>query len=283
MVVSGATSMSGVDVLKHGVRCDGVTDDGPAIQALLNGLSGGTHLDFPAGRVCLVKQPLIAQATQAGMVDANLDFSQAPADIPALTIMGGPNDYTNGRVAWQRIALAGNKSGIGLVIAANHITLDQLVVHDFQDDVALGPNGYSITLNQPSLYNAVVAFNCPQVADAGEQIVIVGGSLFNSDFGVVGGGAGMVMLGTSIDGMSQQSILWWGGAFRAYGIHIENFVSPVGPIIENAGGNDYCFMEFEGLEVYQNVGSAVLQSIKNPSSGATINYVGYRKLSGSVQ
>lgn len=273
--------MSGVNVLAHGIKCDGTTDDGPAIQALLNKCSGG-YLDFPAGRTCRVDQALVAKA-QVGMVDANLDFNQAPAGIPALTIMGGPNDYANGAVAWQRITLAGNKSGIGLVIAANHITLNQVVVHDFDNDVALGPNGYSVTLNQPFLYNAVVAFNSPQEANAGEQIIIVGGSLFNGDYGIVGGGCGMTMIGTSIDGMSHQSILWWGGGFRAYGIHIENFASPVEPIIENAGGNDYCFMEFEGLEVYQDSGSAILQLIKNPASGATINYIGYRKLSGNIQ
>lgn len=273
--------VSGIDVLKYGVKCDGVTDDGPAIQALLNKLSGG-HMDFPAGRFSRVNQALVAKAS-VGMVDANLDFSQAPAGIVALSIIGGPNDYANGTVAWQRVALAGNKAGIGLMLAANHLTLNQFTIHDFVTDVQLGPNGYSVTFNQPFLYNAIIAFYCAQEPNAGEQIVVNGGSLFNSGSGIQGGGAGMTMVGSSIDGMSNQSIVWWGGGFRAYGIHIENFVSPAGPIIENAGGNDYCFMEFEGLEVYQTSGNAILQSIKNPTSGATIHYVGYRKLSGNVQ
>jgi hypothetical protein len=164
--------------------------------------------------------------------------------VPAITITTSSNPYGSSASVFRGIHMIGpgqNSPTIGIQVNGAGINLDKPMVHDFGIDVGTFTNAYLLKMNNPTLYNAQVAYNQGAGSDSGEEMSIIGGQIFNSGHAVNYTGE-VVAYGTAMDFLSGTTA-FGGGVFKGYGLHLEGSAVANIPILEENSCNAFGFIE----------------------------------------
>lgn len=137
-----------LDVRAYGVKCDGVTDDTAALQAVA-AVSAGKHVRFPAG-TCLVAGTITFAGSYTHLQGAGIYSTTILQTADAVdTIVFSPTSPTTQSIYGSHISdmwirrTATTTAGAGLkVVAANGFVAENLDIRDFYENlVVLGSGG----------------------------------------------------------------------------------------------------------------------------------------------
>jgi hypothetical protein len=178
-------------------------------------------------------------------------------------------------VTWDGLHLAGpgrDTRTIGLLVGTGQAVFQRLDINSFGVGIQLSNYAYVDHFEQPSVFDVGTGLYCPShLIDAGENITISQGALFNSRVAVDNQGCGVTILGTSIDGMSSSAIINK-GAFRCIGCYVEYFQPIAVPVFELGGCNAWSYFIFDnGTIKNDHPGKNVLALARNervPCAGA---------------
>ena len=235
--------------------CDGTTDDTAALNAQF--AAGPSYLPF--SKTCYAASALTTRN------DIDFNGAQIHSGITsgcALTVTTGQNMYSGPNYTTPTLVGNGIAGTSGLCINGNHIDVDLANISGFGNDVQFGNFAYSIHFLNPYLYGASgTAFYFPTgLSDAGEGIVVEGGSIFNSTNGVVNYGGSMFFNGTSIDSISNLPIDNSGDLhFKG---RLEMSAALPGAYVRVEGSNAYGHVTIEDSEILNdpNQGSVAVEN-----------------------
>ena len=259
---------SGVEVMRYGAKCDGHTDDafalGRAIKAAASkcvirddqDATNQSYIILPAGRTCAVKSSLVFPGSCVGIKGngAALRFrsltSSASPSIAIRIVSSHPySPYGDNLVPWDELHLIGpGPSGetIGVRIETGQAVLERPDINGFGVGIQFGNNAYVDQIDHPALWNNGVGIDCPAgLKDAGENITINQGAIFNSRIGVRSYGCGITMNQTSFDGLGDSAVITRSG-FRCFGCYIEYFAAIAAPVFDISNCNAWSFVDFHG-------------------------------------
>ncbi|HTT76698.1 MAG TPA: hypothetical protein VMF50_12060 [Candidatus Binataceae bacterium] len=254
--------------MRYGAKCDGRTDDAIAIRRAIKIASSRcviapsqdainqNYIVLPAGRTCVVKSGIVFPGSCAGLKGngAVLDFRslKAPSSWPsAITIVSSHpySPYGDNLVPWNQLHLIGpgaSSATIGLRIETGHVVLERPDINGFGVGIQLGNYAYVDQIDHPSIWNTGAGIDCPAgLKDAGENITVNQGAIFNSGIGVRSFGCGISMNQTSFDGLGSSAVITR-SAFRCFGCYIEYFAAISAPIFDISNCNAWSFVDFRG-------------------------------------
>jgi hypothetical protein len=258
----------GVEVMRYGAKCDAHTDDAYALSLAIKAAdskcvitasqdaTNQSYIILPAGRTCAVKSPLVFPGSCVGIEGngAVLDFrsltSSAPSAIAITIVSSHPySPYGDNLVPWDQLHLIGpgpSSATIGLRIETGQAVLERPDINGFGVGIQFGNNAYVDQIDHPALWNNKVGIDCPAgLKDAGENITINQGVIFNSRIGVRSYGCGITMNETSFDGLGDSAVITRSG-FRCFGCYIEYFAAITAPVFDISNCNAWSFVDFHG-------------------------------------
>jgi hypothetical protein len=281
-----------VNIVSFGAKCDGVTDDAGAIKQALK--ASGAHctiqndqdawnqgyIVLPAGRTCVVKSPLTVVGSCVGIRGdgAVLDFralrtGASNQPVSALTVISAhpASPYGDNVVTWDGVHLVGpgpQTNTIGLRVGTGQAVFDRLNINSFGVGIQLSESAYVDQFDHPNIFRVGKGVECPPgLKNAGENITINQGSIFNSGIGIDNQGCGFIVNGTSFDGLAASTIVngtHGGGSVRCANCYIEYFKPIAAPIFDLGGCNAWEYIDFQGGTVQNDhSGSNVLALIRN--------------------
>jgi hypothetical protein len=275
---------SGIEILRYGAKCDGHTDDAAAIGRAIKAaaarcvvaasqdVQNQNYIVLPAGRTCTVKSPLTFPGSCAGLKGngAALDFSSlstaGPLTAAISLISSHPySPYGDNLVPWEQLHLVGPGAStptIGVLIETGQAALERPDINGFGIGIQFGNFAYVDHIEHPAIWNNGVGIDCPAgLKDAGENITINQGAIFNSGIGVRNYGCGISMNETSFDGLGNSAVITR-SPFRCFGCYIEYFAAITAPIFDISNCNAWSFIDFHGGTIQNdhpglNVGALV--------------------------
>jgi hypothetical protein len=274
----------GLQILRYGAKCDGRTDDAAAIGRAIKAAAAKctiaasqdarnqNYITLPAGRTCAVKSSLVFPGSCVGLKGngAVLDFSSLIAigsSTAAVSIVSSHpySPYGDNLIPWEQLHLVGPgpaSSTIGLLIETGQASIERPDINGFGLGIQFGNFAYVDHVEHPVIWNTGVGIDCPAgLKDAGENITINQGAIFNSGIGVRNYGCGISMNETSFDGLGNSAVITR-SPFRCFGCYIEYFAAITGPIFDISSCNAWSFVDFHGGTIQDdhpgpNVGSLV--------------------------
>lgn len=273
----------GVEVLRYGAKCDGRTDDtlalGRAIKAAASkcviaasqDATNQNYISLPAGRTCVVKSTLIFPGSCVGIRGngAVLDFhalSFSAASTVAISIVSShpSSPYGDNLVPWDELHLIGPGSSsatVGIRIETGQTVIERPDINGFGVGVQFGNFAFVDQIDHPSIWNTGVGVDCPAgLKNAGENITINQGVIFNSEIGVRSYGCGITMNETSFDGLGNSAIIT-GAGFRCFGCYIEYFAAISAPVFDISNCNAWSFVDFHGGQIQNDHPSANIRAL----------------------
>lgn len=229
-------------VTRFGAKCNGTADDTEAFQAALNAagakcvnhgayiVAGFATVLVPNGAVCKLNSGLIdARSDCVGIASyggATLDFSGLPRGDTAITLKSQVHGAYSGNVPrFSNIQMIGpgRASGtVGIASATPNLTFHQYNISGFGHCYQVESGSWLNHFVNTAMSNCHVALYCGVgLNDAGEQISFEGGSVFNSDQGVVNDSCEFNITDSSLDEFSGPAVLNGGGVTRLTSDHIE--------------------------------------------------------------
>lgn len=285
----------GIEALRYGAKCDGHTDDaiafGRAIKAAASkcviaasqDATNQSYIILPAGRTCAVKSPLVFPGSCVGIKGngAVLDFrsltSSAPSAVAITIVSSHPSSpYGDNLVPWDQLHLIGPgppSATIGVRIETGQAVLERPDINGFSVGIQFGNNAYVDQIDHPALWNNGIGIDCPAgLKDAGENITINQGVIFNSGIGVRSYGCGITMNETSFDGLGNSAVVTRAG-FRCLGCYIEYFAAIAAPVFDISNCNAWSYVDFLGGSIQNdrpgaNIGALVFNHPEHICGGS---------------
>ncbi len=276
--------------VSYGAKCDDNTNDQPAFVAMLaaakancsvigNIAEGQATVDLPPGKVCKLNSGITIDTGCVGLRGngATLDFRGIPAGTAAVTTTDDDKvSPYNANVAIIDLKLLGpgqsTSSGtVGLLSESAGATYIDLTAANFNYGVEIGNNSFVVTWINPQLFYDGTGWYCPiGLTNAGENMSIVDGSIYNSDVAIDTESCELNSTNTSFD-FDTESIanvaISGTGALRLTNSHIE-FSKLSGSLFNLGGPNSYSYIMAEGGQWQSDSGDS-------PADLATVNNVGY--------
>jgi len=277
-------------VTDYGAKCDDIADDSSAIARAIRAAGkqcrvlpdqsvvNQAYISLPFAHTCKVSEPLSLVGSCVGIESngAALDFRSMPTSPPgspvaALTIISAhpASPYGDNVVTWDGLHLMGPgraTNTIGILLKTGQAVFQRPNIHGFGVGVQLGDYAFVDSFTEPSIWNARIGIYCPPgQKDAGENITIEQGAIFNSGIAIDNQGCGITADGTSFDALSGSAIIdgtKGAGDSRCVNCYIEYFAPISVPIFQLSGCNAWEFIEFEGGHILSDYGkSANVQAL----------------------
>jgi hypothetical protein len=263
-------------VTNYGAKCDDIAEDSVAIESAFRAAGSKCHLladqgvvnqafvSLPAAHTCKVSVPLSINGSCVGIESngAALDFRAMQVKpgsvVAALTVNSAHpvSPYGDNVTVWDGLHLIGpgkDTRSIGLLVKTGQAVFQRSNVHGFGVGIQLGDYAFIDSFTHPSIWNVGIGIYCPpRQVDAGENITVQQGAIFNSDVGINNQGCGMTVSGTSFDGLSGSTIIdatEGGGDLRCSNCYIEYFTPISVPIFQLGACNAWEFIDFQGGQV----------------------------------
>jgi hypothetical protein len=119
--------------------------------------------------------------------------------------------YGDNLVPWDQLHLIGpgpSSATVGVRIETGQAVLERPDINGFGVGVQFGNFAYVDQVDHPSIWNTGVGIDCPAgMKDAGENITINQGVIFNSGIGVRSYGCGITMNENSFDGLGDSAVI----------------------------------------------------------------------------
>ena len=262
--------------MDYGAKCDDITDDRKALGSALRAAGSKCQvladqsvinqafISLPAGRTCKVDAPLSVVGSCVGIETngAALDFRSMPVTagsiVTALTINSAhsASPYGDNIINWDGLHLIGpgkNTRTIGLLVKTGQAVFRQVNIHGFGVGIQLGDYAFLDSFTHPSIWNVGIGIYCPPgQIDAGENITIEQGVIFNSDVGIDNQGCGVTVQSTSFDGLGSSAVInatVGGGDLRCANCYIEYFAPIADPVFQLGACNAWEFIDFQGGQI----------------------------------
>jgi hypothetical protein len=270
----------GVSILHFGARCDGVTGDGPAIQAAINSLTGGV-VEFPNRRTILLSTQVLLKD------DVSIDGNECVININPLNWTGG---ITRFFAAFSTVNVTARPLVTNWRIGTGTVAFENIKIRG----LIFNLNRDGATLSSGNMLNS--DFNAIRLEDA-RNCAIEGcrfldlQTVANRNFGHA------VMLvrseGCRVSGnfANQLSFCWLGECVDCV-IDRNRVPVSVGSCIETVGGRMHCIENnFSGVTwgavsaIGVNSESCVVKGnrvAESPLSGITIGHAGTSSYSVST-
>lgn len=234
-----------VNVLDYGAVGDGVTNDASAIQAAIDAIVASnvpTQLTIPGGTYkCNSGLTVNVGFVSIFGMGAKLDFSGIGAGVTAITFVGGGSQYNQAARAFSGLEIEG--PGIGSTSTAlyfntasepgpSHLSIENVVVHDFATGWKLGNNAYLIDNYHVDFYACGTCVSMPSgQTNSGSICNFYGGTWFNSNNGAdLNSGPNQTQLFGVALGEIGTGVAGGGNCFKLtkgslvlHGCHVEDF------------------------------------------------------------
>jgi hypothetical protein len=270
---AGAARFSVTD---YGAKCDDHSDDSLAIETAFRAAARNcrvlgdqsvvnqTAVSLPNAQTCKVNVPLSIVGSCVGIESngATLDFRSMPVPqgrvVAALTVNSAhpASPYGDNVTVWDGLHLMGPGKAthsIGLLVRTGQAVFQRFNVHGFGVGIQLGDYAFIDSFTHPSIWNVGIGIYCPPgQVDAGENITVEQGAIFNSDVGIDNQGCGMTVSGTSFDGLGGSAIVdatEGGGDLRCSNCYIEYFGPISVPVFQEGACNAWEFIDFQGGQI----------------------------------
>jgi hypothetical protein len=278
------------NAVNYGVKCDEKTDDTVAFAALFaaakvgcaiknNVAEGQATVDFPPGKICKLNSGITIDTGCVAIRTngATLDFSGLPGGAAAITTVDDDRSSPyNDNVTIIDLKLVGpgqsTSSGtVGLLTEAAGTTFIDLSATGFNYGVEVGPYSWNISWLNPQLFGNGTGWYCPpNLTDAGENMSIMGGSIYDDSVAIDTEGCEVNSTNTSFD-FETESIanvaIDGTGILRLTDSHIE-FNKLSGALFNLGGTNSYSYITANGGQWQSDSGV-------NPADLATVNNGGF--------
>jgi hypothetical protein len=165
---------------------------------------------LPSASTCAADKPVMLDAAYCGF-DSNgswLNCKQNQSACMMVTNSQAPaNPYRGNTQPFRNLNMYGpgaaNNGSIGLLVSAPIWTLSGFNISQFGSGIEFGNYAWLDHFIGGSLWNNYADFYCPGgLTDAGEQITLESGQMFNSHYGVYLEGCEVNISNTSIDAIS---------------------------------------------------------------------------------
>ena len=177
--------------------------DQTAVQNSLN----ANPLTVLVGTVACLVQNLIVDPSKGTLITIGelLHCSGSPCvDVKVANATANQNAYTNGIFPPMQISAVnvGPNTNIGVLNETNFDHFGALSLHEFGAGFQVGDQGYLFNIDSPVMWNNQTDISCPnggQAHNAGENILVNGGRLFNSGTGIYNHGCEFKLVATALD------------------------------------------------------------------------------------
>jgi hypothetical protein len=308
------------NITDYGAVCDDIADDSVAIETAVRAAARKCHvlrdqtvlnqtvINLPTGHTCKVHNPLSIVGSCVGIVSngATLDFRSMSipkeSTVAALTVISAhpASPYGDNVVTWDGLHLMGPGKGthtIGLLVKTGQAVFQRINVHGFGTGIQLGDYAFVDSFTHPNIWNVSTGIYCPPgQVDAGENITIEQGAIFNSNVGINNQGCGLTVSGTSFDGLQGSAFIdatEGGGDIRCSNCYIEYFAPISVPVFQLGACNAWEFIDFQGGQIQNdytkssNVKALISNNPKKVCGGggswASFNDVFFGNLSPSAK
>lgn len=263
-------------VTDYGAKCDDIADDALAIETAFRAAGSKCHVlsdqtvvnqasvSLPPAHTCKVNTPLSIVGSCVGIESngATLDFRSISVPqgtvVAALTVTSAhpASPYGDNVIIWDGLHLMGpgkETRTVGLLLKTGQAVFQRPNVHGFGVGIQLGDHAFVDSFTHPSIWNVGTGIYCPPgQVDAGENITVEQGAIFNADVGINNQGCGITVSGTSFDGLSSSAVInatKGGGDLRCSNCYIEYFTPVKVPIFQLGGCNAWEFIDFQGGQI----------------------------------
>jgi hypothetical protein len=268
-------------VKDYNVKCDGSTNDSSALNTLFTALATSPYcvvvnsytptkqvtVDFPAGADCKIPSGVTYNASCIALRQngATLDCSGMANNTTCLAITDNnetnPYGYNLTNIDVNLLGPGNSSSSgtVGLGIGAAGPVFVGLKASQFEYGVKINNGGYFVNLVQPQLYYNHAGWYCPTgLSNAGENLQITGGTIYNNDIGIDDQACRLSVSMTSFDYNTTDQIevasgdtSGYSAQFSCSNCHMENGV--ISGYAFNIGGQDgYTWLQWLGGDIWNN-------------------------------